>query len=241
MIRLQDYTPDVYYAESRDFQFIGRLFDLVLNYAKTNADLIYSLPLSDNSDDQFVELLALTLGFKPRHKYVSKQLRAICACLSEILRNKGSIKAIVLACTAIFHAEGITDPVEYALSGDNSEFTLYLPVGVSNTTLLTDLFTYIMPAGLQTNVVKLVTFNEPATTAVGAKDTFTLLTNEANPDAKQAFYAGSGMAVIPQISETDATDRGEGVVNVQDLRSADASDTQGILANTMIFKDNSED
>ena len=61
MIKLQDYTPEVYYRESRDFQFIGRLYDLVLNYVKTNADLIYSLPLSDNSDNQFIDLMAMTL------------------------------------------------------------------------------------------------------------------------------------------------------------------------------------
>ena len=59
MIKLQDYTPEVYYRESRDFQFIGRLYDLVLNYVKTNADLIYSLPLSDNSDNQFIQPLTI--------------------------------------------------------------------------------------------------------------------------------------------------------------------------------------
>ena len=68
MIKLQDYTPEVYYRESRDFQFIGRLYDLVLNYVKTNADLIYSLPLSDNSDNQFIDLMAMTLGFHAKHK-----------------------------------------------------------------------------------------------------------------------------------------------------------------------------
>ena len=243
MIKLQDYTPDIYYSESRDFQFIGRLFDLVLNYVKTNVDLIYDLPLSDNSDDQFVELLALTLGFKPKHKYVSKQLRAICACLSEIIRNKGSIKAIILACNAIFHAEGITDSVEYTLTNDNTVFTLYLPAGISNTTLLTDLFTYIMPAGLQTNIVKLEIFNEPAATAVGAQDVFSLLTNSTNPDPRHAFYNGDSLATIPQFSETAATDRTQNIVNIQDLRNADANDTQGILANVSVLKkeDNSEE
>ena len=87
MIKLQDYTPDVYYNESRDFQFIGRLYDIVLNYVKTNADLLYDLPLSDNSDSQFIELLAFTLGFQPKHKYTAKHLRAICSVFSDILRN----------------------------------------------------------------------------------------------------------------------------------------------------------
>ena len=38
MIKLQELTPSVYYEQSRDFQFIGRLYDIVLNYIKTNAD-----------------------------------------------------------------------------------------------------------------------------------------------------------------------------------------------------------
>ena len=48
MIKLQDMTPDVYYNQSRDFQFIGRLYDIVLNSVKTNADLIIAgiVPLS---------------------------------------------------------------------------------------------------------------------------------------------------------------------------------------------------
>ena len=45
MIKLQNYTPEIYYKESRDFQFIGRLYDLVLNSIKTEVDLLYYLPL----------------------------------------------------------------------------------------------------------------------------------------------------------------------------------------------------
>ena len=77
MIKLQDYTPEVYYKSSRDFQFIGRLYDLVLNYVKTNADSIYYNPLSDNSNQGMTELLALTLGFRSKYHYTTKQLRAI--------------------------------------------------------------------------------------------------------------------------------------------------------------------
>lgn len=30
MIKVQNLTPDIYYNRSRDFQFIGRLYDVVL-------------------------------------------------------------------------------------------------------------------------------------------------------------------------------------------------------------------
>ena len=50
MIRLQDLVPNVYYEKSRDFQFIGRLFDIVLNSVKTNSDTLYNLPSGKNKD-----------------------------------------------------------------------------------------------------------------------------------------------------------------------------------------------
>ena len=164
MIKLQDYTPDVYYNESRDFQFIGRLYDLVLNYTKTNVDLLYNLPFNDNSDDQFIDLLALTLGFKAKHKYTSRHLRAICSCLAEILRNKGTLNAILIACNAIFHADGISGDVGYSIN--NYGISIYLPTALKDTTLLTDLFTYIIPAGFSCNIVKLIQQDEPATTEI---------------------------------------------------------------------------
>jgi hypothetical protein len=177
MIRLQDYTPDVYYNESRDFQFIGRLYDLLFNYAKTNADLLESLPLSDNSDDQFVELLAYTLGFKPKHKYTSKHLRAICSCLSEIYRNKGTIKAIRLACNAIFNAEGINEELTYELKENSTHLILYLPTKLYDTTLLNDLFDYILPAGLICNTIRLAHLDKDAYTNIAINDNITSIVN----------------------------------------------------------------
>ena len=69
MIKLQNLTPDVYSSQSRDFQLLERLFDIVLNYVKTNSDNLYTLPLSDNTDEHLIDLMTLTLGFKSRHHY----------------------------------------------------------------------------------------------------------------------------------------------------------------------------
>ena len=190
MIKLQDYTPEVYYRESRDFQFIGRLYDLVLNYVKTNADLIYSLPLSDNSDNQFIDLMAMTLGFHAKHKYTSQQLKAICFVLSEIIRNKGTIKALTIACDAIFHAEGIQGQFDYGLTNNNTNIIIYLPQELSDTTLLNDLFEYILPAGMSCQIIK--TYSEKAlpTTEVGVESTFSQYNGDPaqNRDIEQGRY-----------------------------------------------------
>lgn len=234
MIKLQDYTPEVYYRESRDFQFIGRLYDLVLNYVKTNADLIYSLPLSDNSDNQFIDLMAMTLGFHAKHKYTSQQLKAICFILSEIIRNKGTIKALAIACDAIFHAEGIQGQFDYGLTDNNTNIVIYLPQELSDTTLLNDLFEYILPAGMSCQIIK--TYSEKAlpTTEVGVESAFSQYKGDP---AKKGFYDNNLFAKIAILSEDKdvATDLATGTLSVNDAKEVSNKDLPGKIANTNVY------
>lgn len=234
MIKLQDYTPEVYYRESRDFQFIGRLYDLVLNYVKTNADLIYSLPLSDNSDNQFIDLMAMTLGFHAKHKYTSQQLKAICFVLSEIIRNKGTIKALTIACDAIFHAEGIQGQFEYELpdKDNNTNIIIYLPQELSDTTLLNDLFEYILPAGMSCQIIK--TYSEKAlpTTEVGVESTFSQYKGDP---AQNGFYDNNLFAKIAILSDKATTNLSTGTLNVSDAKEVSNKDLPGKIANTNVY------
>lgn len=232
MIKLQDYTPEVYYRESRDFQFIGRLYDLVLNYVKTNADLIYSLPLSDNSDNQFIDLMAMTLGFHAKHKYTSQQLKAICFVLSEIIRNKGTIKALTIACDAIFHAEGIQGQFDYGLTNNNTNIIIYLPQELSDTTLLNDLFEYILPAGMSCQIIK--TYSEKAlpTTEVGVESTFSQYKGDP---AQNGFYDNNLFAKIAILSKNDTTNLSTGTLNVNDAKEVSNKDLPGKIANTNVY------
>ena len=153
MIRLQDLTPEVYYKQSRDFQFIGRLYDIVFNYIKTNTTNLYNLPCGKNMDEQLLNLLALTLGFKTTKHYNSKQLLAICSVLQTILKYKGSIKALVLATNAMLAAEGITQPLDYNIIPKQG-IILYIAQELNDLTLLTDLLDYLLPAGLSCTLIK---------------------------------------------------------------------------------------
>jgi hypothetical protein len=153
MIQLQNYTPEVYYKHSRDFQFIGRLYDIVLNYIKTNADNLYNLPIGQNMNEQLLNLLALTLGFKPKNNYNSKQLLAICSVLPEIMRHKGSLQAMITAVNALLAAEEIEQALDYSIESKKN-ITLYISQQLSDLTLLIDLFDYILPAGMNYQLVK---------------------------------------------------------------------------------------
>jgi hypothetical protein len=170
MIKLQDYTPEIYYKQSRDFQFIGRLYDIVLNSVKTETDLLYSLPFSDTSNEMFLNLAALTLGFKPKHHYSNNQLKALCGVFAEVLKNKGTLKAIEILCTALLSAENITHEVDYTYNTQLSELNIYVPPEMTNTNLLIDLLDYILPAGTKCNIVKQVMLHTSTTTALGVAD-----------------------------------------------------------------------
>lgn len=154
MIKLQNYTPEVYYKESRDFQFIGRLYDLIFNSVKTNSDQLYNLPLSDNSNEEWIDLMALTLGFKPRHNYNVKQLVAVCNILPTILRNKGTLRAIELIGNAILKSEGVKDSIYVSLSSiDSTRLQIGLPTLLEDITLLQDLLDYVLPAGMTCEII----------------------------------------------------------------------------------------
>lgn len=175
MIKLQNYTPEIYYKESRDFQFIGRLFDLVLNAVKTDTDLLYHIPLSTDSDEKLLDLLAMTLGFKPKHQYNSKQLKAVCSVLSEILRNKGSIKALKIACEALFNSMDVAQELDYDFTEGvaNTELNLYIPADFEDITILSDLLSYVLPAGMSCNIVKELHIRMTTTTELGLSSTAT--------------------------------------------------------------------
>ena len=185
MIKLQDLTPAVYYNQSRDFQFIGRLYDLVLNYSKTNAANLYNLPIGKNMDEQLLNLLALTLGFKPTKNYNSKQLRAICSVLPTILRHKGSIQALVLAINALLAAEGVSQPLDYTVNPKQG-ITLYVAQELDDLSLFTDLLDYLLPAGLSCNVVKESQAIHKAQTTLSVTDNINIYYQNENIISKLA-------------------------------------------------------
>lgn len=161
MIRLHKYTPEVYYERSRDFQFIGRLYDVVLNSVKTNADMIrYGLPYNPQSPQELLKLMTLTLGFKPKHNYSQEQLLAICSVFSEILKNKGNIRAVQLIGEVILKTEGILGKVACLMQYDpNLErdlpvLKIIVPEKLAEIALFYDLLEYVIPAGVTVEIVR---------------------------------------------------------------------------------------
>lgn len=198
MIKLQELTPSVYYEQSRDFQFIGRLYDIVLNYVKTNADNLYTLPIGKNMDEKLLNLLAFTLGFQSKHHYNSKQLLAICSVLPLILKHKGSLNAILIAVNSILYAEGINQALDYEFKDNN--LVLYLSPDLSDLTLLKDIMVYILPAGIGCDMIKEIQSVNKIETILTTKDEvkvykdiaskFNRILDVRNDDIKEMLASG---------------------------------------------------
>lgn len=164
MIKLQDLTPSVYYDKSRDFQFIGRLYDGVLNSVKTDADAIYNMRHLGKSTDKLLDLLAMTLGFKAKHTYNSAQLVAVCSVLPTILRNKGSLAAVLLMGQAILNSIGSAD--KFNAEMEQNILKIYIPEGATDMALFNDILDYIIPAGTTCETVRGVLLQQATTTRI---------------------------------------------------------------------------
>lgn len=154
-IKLQHMTPRPYYEQSRDFQLIGRLFDIVLNSVKTNADMIYSLPLSVDTDEKLADLVALTLGFKLKHNYPAKSLMALCSAFPTALKKKGSLAGVEEIVKTLVRAEGLKDKWICETNEACDTVSVVVPLRFSNVTLLKDALEYVIPAGMSCEVSKM--------------------------------------------------------------------------------------
>lgn len=148
MIKVQNLVPEIYYNKSRDFQAIGRCFEVLYNYAKTNTDIL----LNVDKDIKMLDLLAKTLGFNTKHNYNTEDLIALCNTFVTILRNKGSKNSIDMAVTAMLKAQHIEKKfyVEDVVDVNNAKqyiLNIYIPKELDDIILLEDLFNYILPTG----------------------------------------------------------------------------------------------
>lgn len=165
MINIKNQVPSIYYDASRDFQILGHLYEVVLNYVKTNADMLYLLPNGIEEDTRATELLATTLGFKLRRNYDKAQLAALVSIFPQLLKIKGTLKAVNLAGDALVKASGV--PGMFASEIKDHVLTIKIPIELSDITLFVDLLPYILPFGLRVSIVRNTVVKHELTTSIG--------------------------------------------------------------------------
>ena len=161
MINIKHQLPGIYYDASRDFQILGHLYEVVLNYSKTNADMLYLLPNGLTEDSRITEVLATTLGFKLRRNYDKAQLAALVSIFPQLLRIKGTKRAIDLIGDALVKASGVPGSFHSELKGQ--VLLVKIPVELTDITLFMDLLPYILPFGISVSIVRMTVRKETPT------------------------------------------------------------------------------
>lgn len=157
MIKIKDQIPNIYYDASRDFQILGHLYEVVLNYSKTNADMLYLLPNGIEADTRSTELLATTLGFRLKRNYDKEQLAALVSIFPRLLKIKGTKAAVDLAGNALVKASGVPGVFDSNLDEETHVLTVKIPIELSDITLFMDLLPYILPFGVRVSVIRSTT------------------------------------------------------------------------------------
>ena len=226
MIKTQYLVPGVYYDKSRDFQLLGRLFDVIFNDIKTNSNLIYNNPLSKNMDKDYLELAALTLGLKLKHNYNLEQLYYVLSTFSEALRKKGSFESIELILNALLKLQNIEESAKLEFDQNSFVLNIYVPVDLKDNQLFNDLMDYLVPAGVCYNIFintdigfdsftnmsinNVVTFNNYLAKDTSYIPTYDEINNPSAPDTGNSNLKGGGRndnsVVVPY---TDPNNEGE--------------------------------
>lgn len=186
MLRFKNYTPDNYYSESRDFQLLCSLFDIVLNAAKTNADQVGNITDLDVLNADLLELRAMTLGLNLRSgAYEAEQIRALCKVFPLMLRKKGTAQAIEILCSTLFHVAGIQE--NFKVIQTDFELILQLPFEFKSVSLIMEIMSYILPAGLSFYIQHEVPKEVATTTAPQIKETWQVSANAEATNENQSI------------------------------------------------------
>jgi len=158
IIRLQNETPEVYTAESRDFQVLCRIFDLLLNSTKFDVDSIKKISDTSKIRSEMLPLLQTKLGFFSNAKADAEELRLLLSTFPLLVKKKGSLKSIQEAINTYIKTLGLRIPfVIMRVEKDTSFYNMVihphniiigLNTGFKNTSrLFKDLLKYILPTG----------------------------------------------------------------------------------------------
>lgn len=170
MFRIQDNVPEVYINESRDFQLISRLYDVLFSGTKYDIDSMVNVLDATLIKDSMIQLLCTKVGFFPRFDIDSNVLKYIIASFPYILKYKGSQRGIEFAVNAILKAENNPDAIGQPYitivkkkttgSSNQSDYTVYIytTIQLYNRLALEEVLRYVLPIGcdyqiLQYNVV----------------------------------------------------------------------------------------
>jgi len=163
IFRLQENVPDVYPRKSRDFQLMCNAFDIVNSAVKYDIDSITNIANTRLCKDNVLPLLQTKLGFFTKQSMTTEELRAVLQAFRYVVKDKGSRKGIQAAIEVFLKIANASNKSRITIL-DNYQYEQYVNEDIRgntyiveiaiegrqvDTTLLTELLKYVLPAGHQ--------------------------------------------------------------------------------------------
>ena len=202
MIKMYELLPQVYNTKSRDFQILSTIYDVIFNYLKTGVDMIYNLPLSKNSDKKLLDLMASTLNFETSHAYDDSNLYALCNSFIDIMRHKGTKRAIEECVRVLMRSQNINEKFEIQIDSINYTISLLIPYQLNDIDLLEDMLEYVLPVGYLFEVIPYKYIETYATELVASdKLTSRLINHSINLSQVAKSGVDSTYEIEPSITQ----------------------------------------
>lgn len=143
-----DYTPEVYTAESRDFQLLCRLLDSAYISNRYSSQTILNALTASKVSNRLLSLLADRVGFKTNKLLDDNVLRYIVSAFPYVIKNKGTLLGVRQAVITILKAENsLNEPYVSIDPKDSSLVIITTPITIYNREALDEFLKYILPTG----------------------------------------------------------------------------------------------
>lgn len=164
IFRTQEHTPDVYPRKSRDFQLLCNVFDCVNGGVKYDIDSIVDIVDTNQCNERLLPLLQTKLGFFTNENLTNEELRLVLIAFMKIVKDKGSrigIREAIEVFLKVSNASkdsriivtNVDKSVNNSLANTRLSNTYIVEVSIQSdkvdTTLLTEILKYVLPAGYQ--------------------------------------------------------------------------------------------
>lgn len=160
MFRISEKVPEVYMKESRDFQILPRIDDLLFLGEHYDISTMQELNNPKKCRNSCLKYLAEKVGFYTDKYIPDNVLINIISAFRTALKNKGTDLGIQQAVIAILKAENSIDPpkIVYTRSDSSLQYyeqytiNIYTPIKIINEVALREFLKYIIPAGYNYNI-----------------------------------------------------------------------------------------
>ena len=160
MFRISEKVPEVYMKESRDFQILPRIDDLLFLGEHYDISTTQELNNPKKCRNSCLKYLAEKVGFYTDKYIPDNVLINIISAFRTALKNKGTDLGIQQAVIAILKAENSIDPPRIVYTRGSSSLpyyeqytiNIYTPIKIINEVALREFLKYIIPAGYNYNI-----------------------------------------------------------------------------------------